>query len=253
MSRRSGRPAAVLCAAVLLAGCAQTPSASLSDADRDPWEPMNRGTHAFNEKFDQWVFEPIAIGWDFVVPELVQEGLQNFFENLAMPVVIANDVLQLKPSAVGEDLLRLFANTVFGLGGFIDVASRVEIAKNDEGFGQTLGWWGVPPGPYLVLPFLGPSTPREVAGLGVDSMGAIYPWFVPIYVSFVANGVELVNLRSVYLDEIRQNRADAFDYYVFIRNAYLQNLEKKTRDAEETPAEVEEDLYYFDDEEFEDE
>lgn len=214
---------------------------------------MNRGTFAFNEKFDQWLFEPVATGWDFAVPEIVQEGLRNFFENLAMPVVIANDVLQLKPTAAGEDLMRFLVNTVFGLGGFIDVASREGIAKNDEGFGQTLGWWGVPPGPYVVVPFLGPSTPRELVGLGADSMGAIYPWFAPIYVSFVANGVELVNLRSIFLEEVRQNRADAFDYYVFIRNAYLQNLEKKTRDVDELEPETEDDLYYFDDEEFEDE
>jgi phospholipid-binding lipoprotein MlaA len=105
----------------------------------------------------------------------------------------------------------------------------------------------------VVVPFLGPSTPRELVGLGADSMGAIYPWFAPIYVSFVANGVELVNLRSIFLEEVRQNRADAFDYYVFIRNAYLQNLEKKTRDVDELEPETEDDLYYFDDEEFEDE
>lgn len=253
MERRTARAAAVLCALVWLAGCAHGTNASRTDAERDPWEPMNRGTFAFNEKFDQWVFEPVATGWDFVVPELVQEGLQNFFENLTMPLVIANDVLQLKPSAVSEDLARLVANTVFGLGGFIDVASREGIAKNQEGFGQTLGWWGVPPGPYLVLPFLGPSTPRQTVGLVADSFGAIYPWFAPIWVSFAANGIDLVNLRSIYLEEVRQNRADAFDYYIFVRNAYLQNLEKKTRDADEIEPEIEDDLYYFDDEDFGDE
>ncbi len=248
MPRRS---LAGLLAVCWLAGCAQTAGPGVSDAERDPIEPFNRKIFWFNERVDEYVLEPVATGWDFVVPELAQKGLENFFRHITLPVVIANNILQLKPGAVYQDLLRLIVNTMFGLGGFIDVASREGIDRNNEGFGQTLGWWGVPAGPYLVIPLLGPSTPRELVGLGADSLGAIYPWFAPIWVSFVVNGVDIVNLRAKYLEEIAQNRADAFDYYVFVRNAYLQNLHKKTHDLTEIEEETEDDLYYFDDEDFE--
>jgi len=237
---------ALIAVLLLLSGCAQTGGPPLSDQQRDPIEPFNRSMFWFNEQVDQYFLEPVAKGWDFVMPEIVQEGLENFFENLRMPVVIANDILQLKPRAVGEDLLRLYVNSVYGLGGFIDFTERAGITKNDEGFGQTLGYWGVPAGPYLVVPFLGPATPRSLVGMGGDAMGAIYPWFAPFWVSFVVRGVDLVNLRAKYLEEIDQNRAEAFDYYIFVRNAFLQNQEKRATDATDLEPETQDDLYYFD-------
>lgn len=222
-------------------GCA-TPS------QPDPWEPMNRGVFWFNERTDRAILEPIATGWDFVFPEWVQNRITDLFDNLRMPVVIANDVLQLKPRAVADDIVRLIANSTVGLGGLFDVASREGVPDNREDFGQTLGYWGIPPGPYWVLPLLGPSTPRDAIGLAVDSVSSPYSYFIPSWASAAATGTRLVNLRAAFLEEVRQNRADALDYYVFIRNAYLQNRRKRVRDGEEPPAEVEEDLYYFDDE-----
>ncbi len=118
----------------------------------DPLEKVNRGIFAFNEGLDRYALEPIATAWDFVIPGFAQEGIQNFYHNLEMPIIVANDILQAKPMAVVEDVARFFFNTTLGLAGFVDVASRVGIPDNDEDFGQTLGYWGVPPGPYLVVP-----------------------------------------------------------------------------------------------------
>jgi phospholipid-binding lipoprotein MlaA len=226
---------------LILSGCAST----------DPWERMNRKTFAFNEAVDQYALEPVAKGWRVVTPQILRTGLRNFFDHLGMPVVLLNDVLQLKPIAVADDLTRIVTNTVFGLGGFIDVASREKVPKHDEDFGQTLGVWGTPSGPYFVIPFLGPSTPRDAFGLLVDTFSAPQSYFIPFWASASAFGVRIVNLRSEYIEEIDQNRGESLDYYVFLRSAYLQNRRKKVEDAVDPPEEAEEDLYYFDDEDFE--
>ena len=111
---------------------------------------------------DEYVLEPVATGWDVVVPEVAQTGVRNFFDNLTMPVTLVNDILQLKPLAAMQDLSRIVINTTAGIGGLLDVATMIEIPKNDEDFGQTLARYGVPPGPYLMIPILGPSTVRDV-------------------------------------------------------------------------------------------
>ena len=229
----------------------------------DPLERSNRAVFAFNEGLDRYALEPVAKGWDFITPDFVQDGIQNFYRNLDMPVVIANDLLQLKPVRVVEDVARLFFNTTLGLGGFVDVATRVGIPDNDEDFGQTLGRWGVPPGPYLVVPILGPYTLRDGFGEIVDTTGAAYAYMNLFWFDVVGlNGWEttgasigsyafrLVNLRTIYLEEIASNRADAFDYYAFVRNAYLQNRSARVLDATDAGVLSEEDLY-FDDEEYE--
>lgn len=226
----------------------------------DPWEPMNRGIFTFNETLDRYAIEHVATAWDFVLPEFVQTGIQNFFDNLGMPIVFANDVLQAKPSSAAFDLLRFVYNTSFGLGGLIDIATMVEIPESDEDFGQTLGYWGVPTGPYFVIPILGPSSVRDSAGLILDTAASSYAYFTPFWYQVVGlNGAqtagasvgltafELLNLRAAYLEEIASNRADAFDYYVFMRNAYLQNRRAMVKDQPEAPAGDNEDLYFFDD------
>ena len=257
--RRLGGALALLAAISLGAtGCA-TPERP------DPLERSNRAVFAFNEGLDRYALEPVAKGWDFITPDFVQDGIQNFYRNLDMPVVIANDLLQLKPVRVVEDVARLFFNTTLGLGGFVDVATRVGIPDNDEDFGQTLGRWGVPPGPYLVVPILGPYTLRDGFGEIVDTTGAAYAYMNLFWFDVVGlNGWEttgasigsyafrLVNLRTIYLEEIASNRADAFDYYAFVRNAYLQNRSARVLDATDAGVLSEEDLY-FDDEEYEDE
>jgi phospholipid-binding lipoprotein MlaA len=227
----------------------------------DPWEPLNRGTFAFNETLDKYAIEPVATAWDFVIPGAVQTGIQNFFENLNMPIVFVNDLLQAKPAAAGWDLMRFLYNTTFGLAGFFDVATMLEMPDNDEDFGQTLGVWGVPPGPYFVIPILGPSTVRDTGGLLVDTTVASYAYFTPFWTSVVGldtwetvgasigvKAFELMNLRAIYLEEIDGSRADAFDYYVFVRNAFLQNRRAKVADRKDASGLDDEDLYFFDDE-----
>lgn len=225
----------------------------------DPLERSNRAVFAFNEGLDRYALEPVAKAWDFVIPGIVQEGIENFYRNLGMPVVVANDVLQLKPVAVVEDVARFFFNTTLGLAGLFDVATRVGIPDNDEDFGQTLGYWGVPAGPYLVVPILGPYTLRDGFGEIVDTTGAAYAYMNLFWFDVVGlNGYEttgasigsyafrLVNLRTIYLEEIASNRKDAFDYYAFVRNAYLQNRRARVLDSTDTAAAVEEDLYELD-------
>jgi phospholipid-binding lipoprotein MlaA len=244
--------AALLCVivAALSIGCAHTgPDGARSTSD--PWERMNRGTFAFNEGFDQYLLGPVASGWDFVMPDILERGLLNFFSNLRMPVTIANDILQLKPKAVGQDLLRVVENSVWGMGGFIDIASMEGVPRNDEDFGQTLGYWGVPNGPYFVIPVLGPSSARMTVGLAADTFTLVHVWFIPFYASTIMTVVDAINLRAHFDAEIRAGRRDAFDFYIFMREAYLHNLEMRVRDGQVVELEEYDDHYYWEEDELE--
>ena len=219
----------------------------------DPWEPFNRRVFAFNEGLDRYALEPIATGWDTVVPDRVETCLANFFDNLLLPTRFANDLLQGKPWQAYETAWRAVVNTTVGLGGFFDPASAWQIYKSDEDFGQTLGVWGTPPGPYLVLPLLGPSNPRDTAGMVVDSAAYIPPWFLPIYVTASGRAVDVVNRRALALETIREERKAAFDWYAAVRSAFTQYRENQVRDRAEAPPEPgatdEEDLYGLDEDE----
>jgi phospholipid-binding lipoprotein MlaA len=216
----------------------------------DPLEPVNRGIWAFNDALDAWLLEPVAIGWDFVLPRRVQLSVNNFFSHLVLPVRIVNDLLQLKPVKALEDGGRFVVNTLVGVGGLFDPASAGGIPRHDEDFGQTLGHWGVPPGPYLVLPVLGPSNPRDGVGLAVDSAMAVQSFFVSFPILAGAAVVDAVNTRSLTIEEVRAEREAAFDFYVAVRAAYTQFREHRVHDRSETPEEPtpDEDLYYFDEE-----
>ena len=230
----------------------------------DPLEKMNRGIFAFNEGLDRYALEPVATAWDYVIPGPVQDGIENVFRNLDMPIVLANEILQAKPARAFEDLTRFVFNSTFGIVGIFDVATRVGIPDNDEDFGQTLGYWGVPPGPYLVVPILGPYTLRDGVGEIADSTATAYAywnlfWFDVVGLdtwettgaSVGTRAFRLLNLRAIYLEEIENSRKDAFDYYTFVRNAYLQNRQAKVLDSTDTAAAVEEDLYEIEDDEAE--
>jgi len=219
--------------------------------DADPWEGFNRKIFAFNEGLDRWVLIPVAKGWDFVAPEIVQTSIDNVFQNSGMSVVLLNDILQLKPMRAVEDVGRVLVNTTVGVGGIFDVATKIGIPENDEDFGQTLGYWGVPKGPYLVLPIFGPSNPRDTLGLIVDRGSEPWTYFVEIYITVPVGVFEFVNLRAIYLEEIADLHETALDYYVFQRNAYVQsrNLAVADEVEDEGDAESDEDLYYFDEEE----
>jgi phospholipid-binding lipoprotein MlaA len=232
--------------------------AKLLDAGgTDPWEGFNRRIFWFNMQLDRFVLEPAGIAWDTVLPDVVQTSIRNVYDNLRFPVLVVNDALQLKPEAVAEDIGRFLINSIWGVGGLWDAAALAGLEANDEDFGQTLGTWGVPSGPYLVLPFFGASSPRDTLGLAVDAGIGYGAWFgvgIPIYLSVTITGADIVNRRSLLIDEIREEKAAAFDFYVFVRNAYTQNRARRVEDALETPEEVEaveeaaDDLYHPDEE-----
>jgi phospholipid-binding lipoprotein MlaA len=218
----------------------------------DPLEPVNRAIFQFNETLDAWFMEPLATGWDFVLPIRVQLCVANVFTHLKLPVRFANDVLQLKPLKAFDDTGRFVVNTLVGLGGLFDPASHLAgIPKHDEDFGQTLGRWGVPPGPYLYLPLLGPSNPRDSVGLAVDSLGAVQTFFLSFPILASAAAVNAVNDRSLTLEQVRAERESAFDFYAAVRTGYSQFRENRVHDRAVKPkrASADEDLYYLDDEE----
>ncbi|MBE9563402.1 MAG: VacJ family lipoprotein, partial [Proteobacteria bacterium] len=146
-----------------VSGCSTVPIGNI-----DPFEKINRNIYAFNKTVDKAILKPISKGYEFIAPETVNISITNFFSNLNDVTVIANDLLQFKFKQAASDSGRLLLNSTFGLLGFIDLASKFDIPKHNEDFGQTLGYWGINSGPYLVLPFLGPSSGRDAVGLGID-------------------------------------------------------------------------------------
>lgn len=138
---------ACVCASLLLAPVAATQAAT----EEDPWEAVNRPIFRFNDVLDTYALKPLAQGYQFVTPQFLEDGIHNVFRNLGDVTNLANNVLQLKPRAAGVDTARLIVNTTFGLGGFFDVGTKMGLQRNDEDFGQTLGYWGVPSGPYVVI------------------------------------------------------------------------------------------------------
>jgi len=215
----------------------------------DPWEPMNRGIFVFNDYLDRWVVGPVARGWKFISPASVRQGLSNLYDTVNMPIVLANDLMMLRPERVGQDVGRLAVNLVFGLGGIFDAASEWGIPQNDSDFGLTLGYWGLPQGPYLYLPVLGPSTVRDTVGIAGDGALQPYTYFFTLWGNILVRVPYYINLRAQFDEELTQSRRDAFDYYVFVRNAYLQNRRFRVDALRGVPgaqAEEEDDLYYFD-------
>ncbi len=242
-SRRRKSLLVVAAAAMLLAS-----NARADEEPGDPLENVNRGIFWFNDKLDVFLLEPVAKGWDFVVPDLAQRGIDNFFDNLRFPVVLVNNALQGKLTGTAISTGRFLVNTTLGVGGFGDPATHFGLERSKEDFGQTLGVWGVGSYPYIVLPLLGPSNPRDAVGLGVDGALRVWPFFVDAEVYYAAEGADIINARSLILGEVRTAKETALDYYVLVRNAYQQRRDTEISDSPETSEEDEEDLYYFEDE-----
>src|SRR5262249_18715632 len=173
---------------------------------------------------------PVAKGWKAITPARFRQCLSNFFVNLRFPIVAGNDLLQGKPLAAATDVGRFLVNTTAGYARVFRPAPRLGIPPHDEDFGQTLGYWGVPPGPYLVLPFFGPSDPRDTVGLVADSFSRVYPYFVDFVYTFGASGTDIVNARSQVLTEVDEAKAASLDYYVAVRNAYEQRRDALVHD-----------------------
>ena len=211
---------------LLLAGCAHAPA----DDPDDPLESVNRPIYTFNEYADGFVLRPIAKGYDKVTPQVVKTGVKNFFSNLGYPTVIVNDLLQLKGQQLSEDFCRFVLNSTFGIAGLIDVATPGGLVEHKEDFGQTLGYWGVGEGWYLVIPLLGPSDNRDLIGRGADYFTHPQAYYDQNRYNYGASALNLVDFRARLLP------ADHFieqqlDRYVFVRTAYLQDRQNKVYDG----------------------
>ncbi len=207
---------ALVTLAVSLTGCAT------NGDPRDPLEPLNRGIYTFNDTVDKAVTKPIAQGYRAVLPSPVRTGVSNFFSNIDDIFVTANNLLQFKLHTAASDFARLLANTTLGIGGIFDVATSFGLPKHDEDFGQTLGYWGVDDGAFLMLPLLGPSNVRDAIGTGVQG------YFDPVWnlnnvaVRNSLIGLNVVNSRANLLDAEKVLDAAALDPYTFLRDSYIQ-------------------------------
>jgi len=222
---------------LLLAGCAALPPGKRSP--RDPWERMNRATYRFNDTFDKAIARPVARGYRRVTPHLVQTGVSNFFDNLEYPVVMVNDLLQGQFMPFLSDTGRLLLNTTVGIGGLMDPATAAGLEKNDRDFGQTLGKWGARTGPYLVIPFLGPSDLRDAVGRVGDEYCNPRHYIRNSYVDYGLWLVRAIDRRARLLDA--QSALDsAYDPYAFLRNAYLQHRDFKVNGGQSASEEEQE-------------
>ncbi|MES1264449.1 MAG: VacJ family lipoprotein [Variovorax sp.] len=214
-------------ALILMTGCATGPNAKPAD----PFEPLNRQVSRFNDTVDDAVLRPVATVYQRVLPSPIRTGVNDFFANLSDVWSFANSVAQLKLQDSAQTFMRVNVNTVFGLGGILDVATEVGIDRHTEGFGQTLGRWGVPSGPYLVLPLLGPSTVRDATALFVDVQGDPISVIGDIPVRNSLYAIRLVDLRSNLLRASRLLEDAALDRYTFTRDAFLQRRRYEVHDG----------------------
>ena len=237
-SRLRGWPVARIGLAVLmfalLQGCATGPNAN----PKDPLEPFNRGVAKFNDAVDKAVLKPVAQGYVDVTPDIVRKGVGNFFNNLSDAWSFVNNVLQLKGEAAGDSLARVITNTMLGLGGLVDFATPLNIERHREDFGQTLGYWGVPSGPYLVLPILGPSTVRDTAALPADiGIGNAVSYINNDAVRYGLTGLRLIDTRASLLRAGDLLNEAALDKYSFQRDVFLQARRSLVYDGDEPPEE----------------
>lgn len=216
--------------ALSLAGLQLSVQAQAVDA-RDPWEAMNRRIYAFNDAVDAAVVRPVAQVYDQVLPSFARTGVHNFLGNLSDVWSMANSALQLKGQATAETLMRVSVNTVFGLAGVLDVATEMGIQKRKEDFGQTLGYWGVPAGPYVVLPILGPSTVRDGLGLPLDFKGDPGQNVNDAATRTSLTVLRVTDLRASLLKTVDTVKEASLDPYTFVRDAYLQKRENDIYDG----------------------
>lgn len=217
----------------------------------DPWEPLNTKFFEFNRQLDRWVLKPVAKGYNVVVPNSVQVGISNVFYNGRVTPRFLNNIFQGKFKGAGIEAGRFLINTTVGIGGFFDVAQRFNLTTPEEDTGQTLGFYGVPPGPYLMVPLLGPYTVRDLVGYAGDiALNPIYWLILPTMhnidsiptvvdieeraatyaISIGARAIEIVNDRSLNLEKFQGVEESTLDLYAAVRNAYLQKRAKAIQD-----------------------
>lgn len=207
-------------------GCATAPG-----APSDPFEDFNRSVFSFNEAVDNAVLKPVATAYQKVVPQFVRTSVDNFFANLGDAWSAVNLVLQAKPQPALETGMRFVFNSTLGLGGLFDIAGEAGMERRNEDFGQTLGWWGVRPGPYLVLPILGPSTVRDSAALAADFQAAPAAWFQERRDQVGVSVLQVVSTRARLLSATRTIDDIALDKYLLIRDGFLVRRRNQVYDG----------------------
>jgi phospholipid-binding lipoprotein MlaA len=229
-SVRAVQMATFALATATLVGCStvQTPTKG------DPLEGLNRTIFTVNDKLDQYALKPVAKGYVWATPQPVRDSVTNFFSNIGDVYIAANNLLQLKITDGVEDIMRIVINTVFGVGGLFDVATLAKLPKHDNDLGLTLGHYGVPAGPYLVLPLFGPSTVRDAVG----SIGNYYvnplSYIHPDGLSWALYGLNVVNTRANLLNVGDVLEGAALDKYSFVRSAYLQRRQYLLSDGKQS-------------------
>jgi phospholipid-binding lipoprotein MlaA len=226
-----------------LSGCATKPPPSDPDAladyeqTNDPLEPTNRVFYAVNNGLDTVILRPLALAYRYAVPTPVRDGLHNVLSNIGMPVQLTNDMLEGKPRRAGDTTMRFLINTTVGVFGIFDVATKWGYPDHDADFGMTMALWGVPEGPFLFLPVLGPSDPRDAAGFGVDIAFDPFTWVGtgPNRVGWTAFkwsrfGLNAVDARERVIDAIDSIRKTALDPYATFRSLYRQHRKAQIED-----------------------
>ena len=213
--------AAVSAGALALGGCAATGS-----NPQDPYESYNRKMQSFNDGVDDAVLKPVAKAYQTVTPQPVRSGVSNFFGNVGDFWSMVNHLLQGNGLQAYNHMVRFTTNTVLGLGGFLDIATEMGVDRNKQDFGRTLGAWGIQPGPYLVLPLLGPSTVRDTVSLPVDWEGDLITQMHPVSYRNSLGGLRIVDLRSRLLKAGDMADAVALDRYSLVRDVYLQSRQR---------------------------
>ena len=237
------KPILIIFTLILLSGCSY--QNELTNDPKDPLENRNRSIYAFNENMDEAILEPAADGYNYITPNFLQRGFNNFFGNVNYPITIINQLLQGNLEELLQDTLRFTINTTIGVFGLFDPASSIGLPEHDEDFGQTLAVWGVQEGPYLMLPFFGPKTLRSLAGDFTDVL------FNPLLniddtnLKIKTNLINILQDRSD-LSTIEEELDNSFDPYQFIKDSYIQNRKYKINNGDITDDDEELD-FDFDD------
>jgi phospholipid-binding lipoprotein MlaA len=214
----------ILFTTLLITGCASAPNSN----PKDPFESYNRSVYKFNESLDKNILKPVAKGYNYILPDPVKIMIHNFFSNLDDVGVTLNDFLQLKFRQGASDGIRVIFNTTFGIGGLINVTSRLE--KHNEDFGQTLGYWGVGSGPYLMLPFFGPSSIRDGIGLYGDGLTSVIINTPDVTLRYSAYAVNVIHERAGLMEQ-EKVLDDVADRYAFIRDFYIARRQSLVYDG----------------------
>ncbi len=231
---RAGFLIVPLMATMLLGACAAAPDASDADAvadfkaTNDPLEPLNRAVYEINDGIDVVILRPLALAYRAVVPDPARQGVRNVLDNLAAPVVLANDMMQGKPKRAGDTFMRLVINSTLGVAGLFDMATGMGYPQHSSDFGMTLAVWGlVDDGPFLMLPLFGPSNPRDAVGRGADMALDPFTWIgqgsTVQALGYARTGANAVDTRSRFIDEVDKLKAQALDPYATLRSFYRQN------------------------------